>query len=267
MTYTLNKVQLNVLEQGSGSLTLVFLHYFGGSALEWQLVINQLSAHFHCLAVDLRGHGNSVVSDEVSPETSYSVDAMADDVDALLQTLGISNFVLIGHSMSGKVALALAAGSPDRRQHAGLRSLILVAPSPPLPEPIPEKDRQEMLSTHGQRSAAEQTFEKITVKPVSEETKEQIIRDNLRTTKAAWNAWLTMGSKEDITNRMSRISVPIAIIAGLSDIALASDVQPTMTIPYLKNVTFDTIPDAGHLLPLEVPDIVVDFIQKKIAGY
>ncbi len=257
MRYTSNGVNLNVSEQGNGRLTLVFLHYFGGSALEWQFVINKLSDQYRCLAIDLRGHGDSD-----APATGYSVNDMTDDVSSLLHTLDVQDYILIGHSMSGKVALALAARQPN-----GLQSLILIAPSPPVPEPISDTDRQDMLTTHGQRSAAEQTFEKITVRPVSEEIKDQIIADNLRTSKAAWNAWLTLGSKEDISAQMNTVVIPVSIIVGDADKALKPDVQKTMTMPYLKNVTFDTILNAGHLLPWEAPNELADFILKKVAQF
>lgn len=262
MKYTVNGIQLNVLEQGKGTVALIFLHYFGGSALEWQTVMGRLSDQYRCLAVDLRGCGDSDTS-----ETGYSVASMADDISALIKQLSISDFVLIGHSMSGKVALALAAGTSGYGQLTGLRSLILVSPSPPVPEPIPEDERQKLLKGHGQRSSAEQTLKNITAADVSERIQEQIIQDDLRTSKQAWDAWLLTGSKENITDRMSSITVPVHIIAGTADRALPPDVQDRLVIPYLNNVTFDVVEGVGHLIPWEAPDALVDFIQKKMAGY
>lgn len=254
MLYSVNNIQLNVLELGNGPRTLVFLHYFGGSALEWQLVINEFAGHYRCVAVDLRGHGDSD-----APPTGYAVADMADDIAQLLTTMTVENFVLIGHSLGGKVALELAS-----RQPVGLQSLVLVSPSPPKPEPISDADRKDMLETHGQRAAAEKTLAKITAKPLSEMAKEQIIADNLRTSKAAWDAWLTLGSKEDISDRMRTIQVPVAIVVGTADKAIAPDVQPELTLPYLQNATFDTIDAAGHLLPWETPDELVLFIRQHI---
>lgn len=254
MKYLANGVQLNALEQGNGSLTLVFLHYFGGSALEWQPVINQLSGQYRCVAVDLRGCGDSE-----APSTSYSIDDMTDDIADLVKVLGIQNFVLTGHSMSGKVALALAA-----RQPAGLQSLILISPSPPVAEPIPDDERQKLLAGYGQRSSAEQTLKNITAAHVSTRIQEQIIQDDLRTSKPAWDAWLLEGSKENISGRMASIMVPVHILVGTDDRALPPDVQNQMVMPYLKNVTFDSINGVGHLIPWEAPDKLVDFIQKKI---
>ncbi|GAB3796031.1 alpha/beta hydrolase [Spirosoma humi] len=254
MKYNVNGVNLNILEKGQGPVTLLFLHYFGGSALEWQSVMSALADQYRCIAVDLRGHGDSD-----APETGYSVDNMADDIVGLINSSGIRDFVLIGHSMSGKVALALAA-----RQPSGLLSLVLVSPSPPVPEPIPDDERQKLLEGQGQRSAAEHTLKNITEAPVSKVVREQIIADDLRTAKSAWDAWLLEGSKENIADRMSAISVPVYIIVGAEDRALPPNVQHQMVLPYLKNVSVDTIEKAGHLLPWEVPAQLTAFIKKKL---
>lgn len=254
MTETAARIPLHTLEEGSGLLTLVFLHYFGGSAREWLDVMGQLSDDYRCIAIDLRGHGDSD-----SPATGYAVDDMADDVADIVHLNHVKDFVLIGHSMSGKVALALAS-----RQPAGLQSLLLVSPSPPLPEPIPDKKRQKLLTGHGQRTAAEKTLKNITEISVSKSVREQIIADDLRTGKSAWDAWLLAGSKEDISARMAGIIIPIHIIVGSEDRALPPDVQPQLTLPYLPAATVDICIGAGHLLPWEVPYDLANFIRKKL---
>ncbi len=257
MRIAINNTQLNVIEQGSGPLTLVLLHYFGGSALEWHSVMAQLSGQYRCIAIDLRGHGDSDVS-----RSGYSVDAMADDVMAVLREKNAGDFVVVGHSMSGKVAMALAA-----RQPIGLQSLLLLSPSPPLPEPISDTNRQAMRQTHGQREAAEDTFKQITEKLLSDAARQQIVADNLRTSQAAWDAWLLTGSREDIADRMPRILVPVHLLVGADDRALKPNVSETMTIPHLRNATLELVENAGHLLPWETPDVVGRFIQKKMAIY
>ncbi|MEJ7674662.1 MAG: alpha/beta fold hydrolase [Chitinophagaceae bacterium] len=54
-----NNATLNFVETGKGNTTLVFLHYFGGSSKSWNGVIEQLKESFHCIAIDLRGFGDS----------------------------------------------------------------------------------------------------------------------------------------------------------------------------------------------------------------
>ena len=247
---------LHTLESGTGPLTLVFLHYFGGSAQEWREVMHLLGNDYRCIAIDLRGHGDSD-----SPDNGYTVDDMANDVGDSLHQHGVSDFVLVGHSMSGKVALALAS-----RQPAGLQSLLLVSPSPPVPEPIPDDERQKLLAGHGQRAAAEQTLKNITEVRVSKAIREQIIADDLRTSKPAWDGWLLAGSREDISARMATVTVPVHIIVGSEDRALPPDVQPRLTLPYLPGATLDSCAGAGHLLPWEVPTELANFIRKKLGA-
>jgi pimeloyl-ACP methyl ester carboxylesterase len=266
MKQTINGFQFNILEQGNGPLTLIFLHYFGGSALEWQVVMDSLSEDHHCVAVDLRGYGDSAPANGFPAETTFSVDDMAEDVLTVIDRYASRNYVLIGHSMSGKVALAIAAGLPAGHQSAGLQSLILVSPSPPVPEPIADDERQKLLDGYGKRAAAEQTLKNITFVAVSEAVRKQIIADDLRTTKPAWMAWLEIGSREDISSRMARVNVPVHIVVGAKDNALPPDVQDRLVLPYLKNATVEIVPGAGHLLPWETPNELAAFITKKIAA-
>ena len=255
MKYLINGINLNVSEQGNSPLTLVFGHYFGGSSLEWQRVIDQLSGQYRCVALDIRGHGDSD-----APPSGYSVDDMADDVADLVGVLNVGDFVLIAHSMSGKAALALAS-----RQPPGLQSLVLLSPSPPVPEPIPDDERQKLLNGYGQRSEAEKMLKNTTARLVSDAVRTQIIADDLRTAKPAWDAWLLRGSKEDISVRMEHVGLPVHILVGTEDQALPPDVQHRLVLPYLKNATLETVEGAGHLLPWEAPETVVAFIAKKVA--
>lgn len=263
MKQLINGIPLHILESGSGPLTLVFLHYFGGSALEWCVSMDNLSDRYHCVAIDLRGFGDSTPPDGFSPETTFSVDDMADDVTAIIDRYVTGNYVVVGHSMSGKVALALAAGSPDRRPPVGLQSLVLVSPSPPVPEPIPDNERQKLVTSYGQRAAAGQRLKNITVVSVSKAVQTQIIADDLRSAEPAWMAWLTAGSREDISARMAGIHIPVHIIVGSMDRALPAEVQERLVLPYLKRATVEIISGAGHLLPWETPLELAALIAKK----
>ena len=256
-------VPLNVFEAGSGPLSLMFLHYFGGSVLAWQMVMNRLSDRYHCVAIDLRGFGDSTPAAGYSRQTTFSVDDMADDVSAVISRYVSGDYVLVGHSMSGKVALALAAGSPERPQPIGLQSLVLVSPSPPVPEPISNWMRQKSVTDYGQRRAARKTLDNITEVAVSKAVQEQVITDSLRTAEPAWMAWLLKGSREDISSRMATVQVPVHIIVGAEDRALPPEVQERLVLPYLKDATVKIVLGAGHLLPLETPAELSAFIRKK----
>ena len=91
--------------------TLVLMHFLGGSGREWDEVVALLGPEFRTLRVDLPGFGAS------AKETGYTVSEMADFVAAAIGKAGLDRYVLVGHSMSGKVAMVLA-----RRAAATTRS-------------------------------------------------------------------------------------------------------------------------------------------------
>ena len=103
-----NGAAIQVAETGHGDPALIFLHYWGGSSRTWQDVIGRLGGRPHSIALDQRGWGGSVATDG-----RYDLSAMADDAEAVARTIGLSRYVLVGHSMGGKVAQIVATRRPD----------------------------------------------------------------------------------------------------------------------------------------------------------
>lgn len=259
MKFKINGTILNVCEAGVGNYnqnrpSLVFLHYFGGSSESWTEVIAPLSKDYHCVAPDLRGFGAS--SDFAE---SYTIEDYADDVEKLIALLKIENFVLIGHSMGGKFALSLAARNPK-----GLRSLILLAPSPPTAEPITETDRKHLLTARGNRCVATETVCKAAGIKLSAEVFERAVTDNLRSSEKAWRAWLESGSRADISATMNNINVPVTVVSGEGDRAIGKEVIEREVARRIKKAEFITVPDAGHLLPMEIPEAIAKLILERI---
>ncbi|MGD8429994.1 MAG: alpha/beta fold hydrolase [Ectothiorhodospiraceae bacterium] len=98
---------------------LVILHGLYGSGTNWKSHARWLSEHRRVLLPDLRNHGRS----PHVPGMAYP--DMADDVVALLDAEDIERATIVGHSMGGKVAMALALAHPDR-----VRALVVVDIAP-----------------------------------------------------------------------------------------------------------------------------------------
>ena len=242
-------------ENPRSKTALVFLHYYGGSSREWAPVIELLGNDFRCFAPDLRGFGES----DDAPK-NYTVEDAADDVTALIEKLDLEKYALIGHSMGGKIALEIAA-----RQPRNLQSLILFAPSPPTPEPMDDAERARLASTRGSRDAAENTLGKITAHRLPPAFYEIALEDNLKSAPGAWQAWLDVGSREDISARMKNIQVPVTVVAGECDGAMTPKLLQRELVSRLSAATLTTIPDAAHLLPLEAPGRVAEIIAQNAA--
>lgn len=248
-TLVVDGARINVLEQGKGA-SLVFLHYFGGSSNSWSEVIDQLQGQAHCVALDLPGFGDS---EAIASDT---VEDSAHQLAEVIRQLNLKHYILIGHSMGGKIALAFAATQP-----LGLQSLVLLAPSPPTPEPMAAAERSRLLNTHGDRAAAELTADKITFQPLNDAVFNQVIQDNLRSSQTAWQAWLECGSRQDISAAMLKITVPVFIGVGEFDSVFPQNLLQQEVVERLTNPRLVVVPNAGHLLPIEAPQAVVDLIQ------
>ena len=104
---------------GSGGLPVVFVHSLAGNSTHWSKQLEHLRRTRRAVALDLRGHGRS----ERPRNGDYTIAGMAGDVAAVVDTLGLDKFVLVGHSMGGGVALEYAGAHPDR-----VAGLVLVDP-------------------------------------------------------------------------------------------------------------------------------------------
>jgi pimeloyl-ACP methyl ester carboxylesterase len=87
---------------------LVLIHGITDSRRMWHPLLHDLAKHHSVLAVDLRGHGES------DPDDGYDTISYAADVVETATGLGVVNPLVVGHSLGGVVASAVAAISPCR---------------------------------------------------------------------------------------------------------------------------------------------------------
>lgn len=159
--------------------TILALHYFAGSGHDFDSLRPLLPATTRLLAPDLPGFGAALIP----AGFDFSVRAYVDWVADYVAREALTDFTLLGHSMGGKIALALAA-----RQPAALRQLVLLSPSPPAGEPMTDEDRAAALAAYGKLAEARKTCHKITQQPLTAAVQEAIIADNLRCSQEAWDA-------------------------------------------------------------------------------
>ena len=96
--------RLTVKDTGTGDLALIFLHYWGGSARTWDPVVACLPASIRSVALNQRGWGGSIATDD-----RHDLDALADDVLAVTEALSIRRFIAVGHSMGARSRRSLPA--------------------------------------------------------------------------------------------------------------------------------------------------------------
>ncbi|WLS77449.1 alpha/beta hydrolase [Erwinia pyri] len=233
---------------GQGETTFVLMHYLGGSHRTWSPVLPLLERDFRCVALDMPGFGDAVENNE------YDIASMARQVDEVIRHLALKQVILVGHSMSGKVALALAASQPDY-----LQRLVLVAPSPPGPQPMSEQDRQAQAAYQGTRDEAEAFVDGSCSARLPDALREVAIADAQRASLAAWQAWPLHGSLEDWRERMGRLELPALMVLGSEDGNVPGvEAQRQIMQTHLPQGEIAIIEDAGHLMPMQTPQVLAE---------
>jgi pimeloyl-ACP methyl ester carboxylesterase len=243
-------------------MLLFFLHFLGGSAREWTPVIERLSGRFRCLAIDLPGFGDA------AEMQGYAVTQMADAAIGTIRSHAPAEWLLVGHSMGAKVAAAIARRSEDGDQGlSGLRGLVLLAGSPPSPEPMAESRRKNMQgwfvgNAEQSREEARSFIESNTAGALEPGLLEATVSEVLRMKRAAWLAWLSDGSREDWSKRIGVLRTPALILAGERDEDLGAEAQRCLMMPHFAQSRLRVVAKARHLLPLEQPDEVAALIAE-----
>jgi len=136
---TVNGTNLHYVEWGSPSATpIVLLHGLRAYAHWYDDFAEAAQNRYRVIAQDLRGRGAS----EWAKDADYSTDAYVRDLEGLTDHLGLSRFILGGHSLGGVIVANYAARHPDR-----VAALLILDMSPDVNPAGIERIRRELGET------------------------------------------------------------------------------------------------------------------------
>lgn len=251
--------RLHYLESGSGPVALM-VHGFPLDSTMWLDQMARLQDVRRCIAVDLRGFGRS------DPTTAdvLSMERHADDLAALLDTLAIDAVDLVALSMGGYVALAFA--QLHRRR---LRRLALV-------DTRAEGDGEDAMAgrdamtrkllSEGRRALAEQ-MESVLLPAGATATVRARIRTMVEGTRyeTIVAALAGMRDRPDRTRILADLDVPAAVIVGEYDSITPPTAARTLA-GALPQAVLHVVPRAGHMTPMEAPDVVAAALRDLFAS-
>ena len=233
--------------------TLVFLHGLPLDHSIWRHQLDYFSAHYRCLAPDLRGFGGTTELADPKKPAELSIDTFAEDIVALLDHVGTKQVDLVGLSMGGYIALAIWRRLATRKR---VRRLVFVdtrAAGDTAETKAHRKRQAELIKTQGVKPYADEMLPRLlapdNIAKRGHEVRHMIERTDPATLTATIGA---LAARKDMTEWLRRVQVPTLAIVGDKDVI--SPVSDSQLIKREVNKAHLTvIPNAGHLSPLEQP--------------
>ncbi|MCY3638371.1 MAG: alpha/beta hydrolase [Chloroflexi bacterium] len=117
-----NGLRFHYLEWGNpDNPPMLLLHGFAQTCHSWDFVALGFSDDYHVIVLDQRGHGDS----DWAPDGDYSPETQQKDISAVVDSLGLEGFVLMGLSMGGRNSFTYAANNPGK-----VKALVIVDAAP-----------------------------------------------------------------------------------------------------------------------------------------
>ncbi len=235
--------------------TLVFIHGLFGDMNNLGVIARAFSDHYPILRVDLRNHGQSFHADAMN----YM--ALAEDVFSLIQALGLSKVILIGHSMGGKTAMKLTALHPE------IVEKLIVLDIAPIAYQQRHHDEvfRALFAVCREKPATRQEAKKIMQRDIQEEETIQFLlksfapdcKDYFRfNVSALFNHYAEIMAWERVS-----VSIPTLFVKGGNSSYLLPEYR-SMILEQFPNAVSFTINGANHWVHADKPDFVVRAIER-----
>jgi 3-oxoadipate enol-lactonase len=245
---TVNGIQMGYTDSGSGTPVLL-VHGYPLNKSMWDAQVAELSKGFRVIAPDLRGHGESD-----APQGTYSMDAIADDLNALLDHLKVDKAVVVGFSMGGYATFAFY-----RKYANKVKALVLADTRPQADTPEAKQGREDTAQTvikDGVAGVATVTAPRMLAPTTVQGRADVVERVKSIMASTSVNGYVGdlrgLASRPDSTDTLSKIDVPTLVIVGEQDVVTPVADSETMA-KTIKGAKLAKVPNAGHLAPLEQP--------------
>ena len=253
----LGRIHLHYSDTGNPmGPTLVFANSLGTDLRLWNPILPLLPKSLRIIRYDKRGHGLSEC-----PRPPYSMGALIQEAESLLEYLGIKECVFVGISIGGMIAQGLAAKRFDL-----IRGIVLSNTGAKIGQPSMWDDRIKAVQTGGIESLANNVIERWFSKNFRA-TKEMDMWRNMliRQPDQGYMGCSAAISGTDFFTQTSGLRLPTLGIAGSEDGSTPPDLVHE-TVDLIPGSQFHLIRGAGHLSCVEKPDeyakVVTEFLTE-----
>lgn len=247
-------LNVSVTDVGNGP-PVVLLHGFACGKRMWLHQIRSLKRRFRVIAYDQRGHG---LTDAPTVATNYSAGHLARDLTGVLDALKIERAALVGFSLGGGPALALAAGRPERVSHLVLADVGAGADDPiklewmarrwgdligrgDIDELVCDMLRSELFKVYAKRNPRRRNHMAALIRATPIDGLRFTLSEVLAKRKSLFR----------LTSILKSVRAPTLVMVGQHDYVCSKAARLlAQTIP---NAALKVIDRSGHMSPLEQP--------------
>ena len=253
----INSQNIRYIESGFGT-PMVFIHGFGSSSFSWRKNLEPISMYHRVFAPDLPGFGYS----DKPLDADYTVDAYAEFIIQFMNGLKIKEAVLVGHSLGGGIALLACLKYPSRVQALILLDAEAYPITPPLmltiaKLPVVNSIIHRAIGKWVVRLSLKRSFHDQTLitDDLVDDYYRPFLTENGKAASIKVLQAMDFEKLKELPRRYRRIRKKALIIWGKEDqisrIHLAHKLRRD-----LPNATLRIIPESGHLVQEEKPEIV-----------
>lgn len=233
---------------------LVFINSLGTDLRIWDDMVDGLRADYRCLCYDKRGHGLSDGDD-----AAYSISLLADDLAALIETLGISSkVVLVGLSVGGLIAQDFAFRFAEK-----VAGLVLLDTAAKIGTEQSWNARIDAIAKNGLSAIGQQIMERWLTADFKARRPDAYrgYRNMLeRTSEQAYVATCIALRDADLTSQTSTLALPTLVIVGQEDASTPPElVEKTANL--INHARFVQIGSCGHLPCIEQPQATIEHLK------
>lgn len=254
-------VNLHAEIRGEGDQTVVLLHGLFGSGSNLLTLTKSLSPFFKLALFDLRNHGKSAHSDVMD------IAAMARDVVAKMDSLGVAQADLIGHSLGGKVAMEVALSFPDRVKHLVVADIAPVAYARGHDDILKALQGLDLRGIENRQQADTELQNAIPELAV----RQFLLKNLIRNSDQSWAWKMNLPVIAKCYDKLSQapsggaFSGPTLFVRGGAS-GYIKDEHRVVIQRQFPNVEIKTIEDAGHWLHAEKPLIFNEMLLSFLRG-
>ena len=246
---TVNGVELFYELAGpEGAPVIAFSNSLGVSLDMWDGIVPAFVGRYRCLRYDTRGHGRSG-----SADVAVTIDDLAADLAGLFDALKIDSADVVGLSLGGMIAQALAIRFPER-----VKSLTLIATAACLPTPEFWKNRAALVHAEGPGAVVDVLLPRWFTPAFRErapESVERVRQGLLAVDRFGYARCCEAIGAMDLRDRLGRIAAPTLVLVGADDpvttTAMAEEIRAG-----IAGAELTVLANAVHLVAVERADAV-----------